>query len=413
MNLRKIFRRTLAALLIVAGLLTAAVTHAEIQTYTGEGAYVMSEDENLGVAKERAKADAMRNAQEQAGIFIRSYSKMKNFKLIDDEIITIASNIIKLVKEPQYYPLEAVANLDGVLIKVTVVANIDSDDLNTWLNKSDLEKQTLIAQNKDLRRQLNAQAEELAALKRRLAESTTEQDKTQIAQQFAAEDKIFLSNQKVSEGWQLYYRKDFGGAIKLHSEAIELNPYNALAYYGRAYAYDELKNYPQAIADCTKAVQFDSPCLVDAYNNRGEAYRKSGNYHAAIADYNKALELNSAYVKAYNNRGNAYLGLNQYERAIQDYDKAIELNPDYALAYYNRGLTYHYLNQYERAIQDYDKAIELNPNDDAAYNNRGWTYYCLKQYRQALKDFDKTLEINPNHTLAKNNRDACLKAMGK
>lgn len=224
---------------------------------------------------------------------------------------------------------------------------------------------------------MRSKPRQIAELKRQLANNP--QDKELITQKFENEDKIFLSNQKVEEAWKFYGRGDYNGAIKLHTEAIELNPDNALAYYGRAYAYDDLKNYQQAIEDCTKAIQFNSPRLVDAYNNRGEAYRKSGNYTKAIEDYNKALELNPNYFRAYNNRGIAYRYLNQYEKAIFDYDKAIQLNPKYYLA----------------------------------YSNRGWAYYLLKQYEKALKDFDKVLEINPNFTLAKNNRAACLKAMGK
>ena len=41
----------------------------------------MSEGENLGVSKERAKQKALRNIQEQAGVFISSYSRMNNFNL--------------------------------------------------------------------------------------------------------------------------------------------------------------------------------------------------------------------------------------------------------------------------------------------------------------------------------------------
>ena len=100
--MRKIFRRTVSMLFAVAIMFFVAVTHAEI--YTGEGAYVMSEGENLGVAKERAKADAMRNACEQAGVYVKSYSRSKNFELEEDIIETMTNNIIKLIEEPHFYP---------------------------------------------------------------------------------------------------------------------------------------------------------------------------------------------------------------------------------------------------------------------------------------------------------------------
>ena len=103
---RKIFRRTISLLFIVSILSFAAITRAEI--YTGEGSYVMSEGENLGVAKERAKADAMQNAAEKAGTYVKSYARMKNFKLEEDVIETIPATILKLIGTPNFFPLETV-----------------------------------------------------------------------------------------------------------------------------------------------------------------------------------------------------------------------------------------------------------------------------------------------------------------
>lgn len=104
MTCRKIFRRAVSMLFFVVIMLFATVSHAEI--YTGEGTYVMSEGENLGVAKERAKADAMRNSAEQAFVYVKSYSRMNNFNLEKDLIETMTANILKLIENPYFYPLE-------------------------------------------------------------------------------------------------------------------------------------------------------------------------------------------------------------------------------------------------------------------------------------------------------------------
>ena len=383
-------KKFLSAALIVVSLLFMPTTQAEIQTYTGNGEYYMSDFETFDVAQKRAKQRAEQNACEQAGVFVKSVSRSVNSKIVEDEIIAMTSGILKVV-DVQFKR----ENFDNntTLIRVTIYANIDSDDVLKWLNKSETERAELIKQIDDLRRANAAQEKQIDELKRQLATATAQRDKDEIAQQFAAEDKIFLSNQKVSEAWQHYYRKDFGGAIKLHTEAIELNPENALAYYGRAYAYDDLKNYRQAIVDCTKAVQFDSPRLVDAYNNRGEAYRKSGDYRAAIADYNKALELNPNYIRAYNNRGIAYQSLGDYNQAFADYDKAIKLKPDYALAYYNRGYANLQLKNYKRAVTDLSKYIKLAPDDADGYTNRGVCYLALGDAAKAQADFDEAKRL--------------------
>ena len=251
MNRGNFFRQTVSTLFIVSILLFASVTHAEI--YTGEGKYIMSEGENLGVAKERAKADAMRNAAEKAGTYVKSYSRSKNFELEEDIIETMTANILKLIGNPNFLPYEQLDNLEGLLIRVIVKVQIDDSDINRWLNKDEQQKSELVSQNEALRKANEEQARQIAELKRQLANNP--QDREQITKKFEVEDKIFLSNQKVEEGWKLYSNGDYNGAIKLYSEAIELNSYNTNAYNNRGWIYYLLKDYMQAISDATKAIE--------------------------------------------------------------------------------------------------------------------------------------------------------------
>ena len=83
----KVFRRALAALLIVASLLTAAIVGAEIKTYTGVGRYVMNDFENQDIAKKRALQRAKESARKQAGVYLTSYSRSVNFRLTDNDIL--------------------------------------------------------------------------------------------------------------------------------------------------------------------------------------------------------------------------------------------------------------------------------------------------------------------------------------
>ena len=163
----KIFR----PLVVVMILFFASAAHAEI--YTGEGKYVMSEGENLGVAKERAKADAMQNAAEKAGTYVRSYSRSKNFELEENVIETMTSNILKLIEEPKFLPYEQLDNLEGLLIRVIVKVQIDDSDINRWLNKDDKEKSELVSQNEALRKANAEQEKQIAELKKQLALATT------------------------------------------------------------------------------------------------------------------------------------------------------------------------------------------------------------------------------------------------
>ena len=353
----KILRRIVSALVITGFLLVNAVSHAEI--YTGEGSYVMSEGENLGVSKERSKADAMRNASEKAGVYVRSYARSRNFELEEEIIETMTANIIKLVENPHFYPLEEVDNLEGVLIRVTVKVQIDDSDINRWLNKDEQQKSELVAQMEALRKANAEQERQIAELKRQLANNP--QDKERITQKFENEDKIFLSNQKVEEATRFLDNGKYEDAIKLCNEALELNSDNELAYLRRGTAYYYLKQY-----------------------------------ELAISDYNKAIELNPNFAMAYNNRGFTYGNLGQYERAIQEFNKSIQLNPNNDLAYINRGLAYANLGNFKQAIADVTKAIQLNPNDPMKYQLRGMCYQELGDEAKAQADFAKAKQLGYN-----------------
>jgi tetratricopeptide (TPR) repeat protein len=259
---------------------------------------------------------------------------------------------------------------------------------------------------------------------------------------------------------------DYSQAIVHYTEAIELDPNDATAYFHRGFAYYERGDYEEAIADFTKAIELKhdplswpyfnrgnayyklgdyeqaiadfttttklAPEEAKPYNNRGRAYYELGDYEEAVADFTKAIELDPNYAKAYDNRGNAYLEqgdvegaandyvrqgliyaeLGDYGQAITAYTKAIEVAPGYARAYNNRGNAYRKLGDYEQAIADYAEAIELDPSDALTYRNRGLAYQDLGDYGQAITDFTKAIELDPSDALAYNSRGIAYRGQG-
>ena len=395
MTWRKIFRRTLTAIFIVAGLLTAAIVGAAVQIFEGAGQYIMSDFENHDIAKQRAQQRAEKNAQKQAGVALKTFSRSINSELTDEEVSAVTNNIIK-VSDVKIVPVPFEAEGEaGLMYRATLKATIDTDGIYAWLKRDDKEKVTIIQQNDSLQDAIQKNDKQIEDLKEKYKRATSEAEKNRIRKQMTDSERDFLANQKLEEGNKLYYAKDYHGAIKIYDEVLKFGDYSE-AYNNRGVAYDDLRQYERAIQDYNKAIQLD-PNNAEAYNNRGNAYAKGlKQYERAIQDYNKAIQLNPNDERAYNNRGISYRNLKQYERAIQDYDKAIQLNPNLYQAYNNRGNAYGNLGQYERAIQDYNKAIQLNPNYAEAYNSRGFTYYIMKKYDLAFKDANKALQLNSN-----------------
>ncbi|MGO9246136.1 MAG: tetratricopeptide repeat protein [Verrucomicrobiia bacterium] len=133
-------------------------------------------------------------------------------------------------------------------------------------------------------------------------------------------------------------RQQSDAAIVEFSKAIQRNPYDSTAYYGRSVAYEHKRDYDNAIADC-----------------------------------NEAIRLNPKYMLAYDCRGVAYYHKGNWDKAIADYTEAIRLQPDYVDAYYNRGCAYHRRGDDEKSIADLNEAIRLGPTNAIACNNLAWT----------------------------------------
>lgn len=146
--------------------------------------------------------------------------------------------------------------------------------------------------------------------------------------------------------------------VTLWSTEIKLHPDVLISYYNRGTAYLDMKKYPQAINDLSKASE--SPIYtMRAYANRGIAYYKMGSYNEAVSDLSRAIHFGSKSADDYFYRGDASFHLGNYPSAMEDFHTVIQLNPTDAEAYYKLGLLYSKLGDEQRALFFYIKADAL------------------------------------------------------
>lgn len=117
------------------------------------------------------------------------------------------------------------------------------------------------------------------------------------------------------------------------------------------------------IEACTTLLRGDLPPKVTAmaFNNRAIAFEEKRDYDQAIADFTDAIRLAPDYSRAFYNRGTVYSARQDYEHAIADYSEAIRLNPVYVRALKNRGFAYHAIGDNEHANADLNEADRLTP----------------------------------------------------
>lgn len=143
-----------------------------------------------------------------------------------------------------------------------------------------------------------------------------------------------------------------------------------LLYRSRAFIYQELKDYDNAISDYSEGIKLDQN---DPYAlmKRAECYKAKRDYDRAILDHNGAIKIAPNSSK-YGSRAAIYKLKGQFDRAIEDLTKAIALtnradSSQYLLA---RGNLHHDKGDFNRAIADYDQAHRLDPDYYLPLHNR-------------------------------------------
>lgn len=309
-------------LLLVSFLMTSAAS-AEIKTYEGFGEYVMSDFETPDIAKQRAKQRAEAAAQEQAGVFVKSNTKVVNYQLESEEIEVMTAGIMK-VHSVEY---DRKIDSSGLVFTAKVLVEIDTDEIDNWLKKNAAEKSELIEQNRALRNSVTEQEKQLAELKLKLAEAEKNNSinsqiiREEISEEFAQSNNFFLSNKFLEEGNNFYARQDYRGAIDAYTKSLNFNPSNVAAYVYRGSAFGSIQNYPNAEADYIQATRLDSQ-NINARIGLGLVYYYVHDYNSAISSLNYALQIDSKNGQAYYLRSLCFRNLNRPLDAMKDYGYA-------------------------------------------------------------------------------------------
>jgi tetratricopeptide (TPR) repeat protein len=194
---------------------------------------------------------------------------------------------------------------------------------------------------------------------------------------------------------QAFSREDYDAAVRLITEALQIEPNSISLHYARGVAYGRKGENDSAIRDYTEVIRL-KPAVGIAYVDRGACYVNKGEYQRALSDYNQAIRLNSRDARAYCDRADLEDHvLHQADKALADYTQAIRLAPKFQRAYFNRGQHFHGRHEYTRALADFNQAVRLMPNDVDAYAARAKVYARLGDRAHAITDANKAIKLGP------------------
>ena len=381
---------------LVAFLLSCSVCFGQEQFYVGVGEYVMSDVETPDAAKQYAKSRAEQNAVEQAGVYIESYSKSTNAKLVHDEVVALTNGIIKIISvDYDFRPLEHRGGSFLVIAKVGAV--IDTKSVDEWL-KQDAEKRVqLIKMNDELKDITAALEKENDSLRQQLLAARNTGESTALRQKLKANSHKFEANEKRIDGMRLLSVGDNQNALRLFNESIKLDPDNALSYCNRGEVYIILDQPEKAVEDCDKAIAM-APQLNRSYRIRARAYVMSKLYDPRPMDMSDAINdinkyLSSGYddlnlEQAYMIRATAYYLQNQLDLALDDFKRASMENPYDPNYYIAMAQIYARIKRYDGILDMADKALAVDQNCYNAYYWKSIYYfyrYCQTNDRSYLE----------------------------
>lgn len=142
------------------------------------------------------------------------------------------------------------------------------------------------------------------------------------------------------------------------SASAKATPKTALDYYNRGQEKSQNKEYREAIADYSKAIELDSR-FVDAYLKRCEMRYKLGDNQGVLNDCYQVFKIDPRVAKAYYYQGRARYSLGYTTPAIESYTSAIAQEPNYPQAHYYRGIAYKESQKKNAAVNDLSRAAEL------------------------------------------------------
>ena len=223
----------------------------------------------------------------------------------------------------------------------------------------------------------------------------------------ACTSKAAKAVEKVELGQKYLTELNYTEAVASFTEAIGLDPENIPAYMGRAEAYVGLKQYDDAKADYTTAIEktADQPYTqAEAYVGRAEVNELTTANEDALADYEAASTaldtvdvekitdvteqmLEALKIKIYNACARLKAFFGQNEAAAADYTSA--------------------LNSLDKLPEDTD-VLDMKATKVVSYTGRADANAAQEKYEEVLPDYDALITLGEDKA---SDRDAILSAM--
>ena len=444
----KFFFMRIVALLIIF----QPIAFAEIETFSASGEYLMSDYDTPEIAEKIALDFAKQSAAEQAGIYLESYSRLIGSKLDSkleiDEIKTVASNKIEVLKKN--ISRETQSN-GRILLRADIQATVDTSEIDNFLKKAHDERQQAIqryknlqAMNAKIKKDIEEFQDKLTVLRDDVRNEELLVEQERINREFLAVKKSEEFDAILNESDDIKFAYD----VTLLDEAIKIHPKLFFLYIERgsfssvltpnvkdiskAVILEQLYELPVDIPPSSKKEIDESMGklqvanmldMATSYSNSGLLAQINGNNDEAQQNFEKALKVYNEAIRRAPNSIDAYIlradfykdCLGDFDKALADYDTAIKINPKNPESYKARATAHSEMKRFAEAVKDYEAALKIDSKNFRGldYSKLGDAYKGTRNYSKALDSYTKAIKIDESPAYAYSNRATLYFELGQ
>ncbi|MFF0092953.1 tetratricopeptide repeat protein [Streptomyces canus] len=211
---------------------------------------------------------------------------------------------------------------------------------------------------------------------------------------------------------ELRRRLEYGQALEEYDRAVELDPLQPLAHYGRGLTHQLLENYPAALTAFDRAVELapDNGWIIA---ERAETHRLASHLEEAVADYTRAVALDPTDDVALAGRAVCRHGLGMLDESLADFNRALSIDPEYLWALVRRARLHRTRGDVDKAFADLDRAFELAPDLAWIASERGDAYRIAERYEDAVTELGRAVSLEPGYASALASRGQALYELGR
>jgi len=215
--------------------------------------------------------------------------------------------------------------------------------------------------------------------------------------------KMILEDEPNNEEalYKICFWTDFTGrneeSIRLHMQIIDEYPYNELAWFNLAAAYQGLKLYEKSIDAYQYAITIDEK-FDYAYRNMGDAYIRLRKYKEAIEVLEKVNELAKPEDVIFEAIGHCYDKLKNFAQARFYYRKASHLRRDDSKLYYKIACTYFNEGHWDNCMKQLDTALKIHKLQPEFNLLMGECKIQIGNYKEAVQYFSTVVQTRPRNS---------------